>query len=304
MFTRPTFAAGAVLWRFHPDQDAHPGERQFAVIHRPHYDDYSLAKGKVDPGENLPVCAVREIEEETGYTVRLGQLVGHVTYPVGSRTKVVYYWLAEVTGGEFVANKEVDVIEWVDADTAQSMVSYDLDRDVLAKAVKRLGLDVDAQLILVRHAHAHARRTWAGNDALRPLDKKGRRQVEFLPGMVAGYRPTAVISAPPSRCLQTAEPLAQALDLPLEVDELLGDEAWVAQMAQAKARISELVAFGECPVVVSQGLAIPDILAWLSADGRLPLDEVETKKAGVWVLGFHAGELVCADYLASPLPLK
>ncbi|APT84638.1 NUDIX hydrolase [Corynebacterium aquilae] len=300
-FTRPTFAAGAVLWRRSSDN---PEEFEFAVIHRPHYDDYSLAKGKVDPGENLPMTAVREIAEETGFEVRLGQLLGHVTYPVAKRTKVVFYWLAEVTGGEFSSNNEVDTIAWVDAATAREMLSYELDRNVLDKAVKRLGVPVDARLILVRHAHAFSRRTWAGNDHLRPLDKKGLRQVEFLPAMLQGYRPTSIVSALPDRCQQTAQPIAQHFGFELTIDEDFGDDAWVSRMAAVKKRFEALIAQGECPIVVSQGLTIPDVVAWLSAKGRLPLEEFDTKKAGVWVLSFHQGELIGADYLASPLPIK
>ena len=66
---RVIVAAGAVLWR--PDADT--GEPLIAVIHRPRYDDWSLPKGKVDPGENEPVAAVREIWEETGQRSQLGR---------------------------------------------------------------------------------------------------------------------------------------------------------------------------------------------------------------------------------------
>ena len=62
-------AAGAVLWR--PDADS--GEPLLAVIHRPRYDDWSLPKGKVDPGETEAVAAVREIHEETGQRAHLGR---------------------------------------------------------------------------------------------------------------------------------------------------------------------------------------------------------------------------------------
>ncbi|MDT5073257.1 MAG: 8-oxo-(d)GTP phosphatase, partial [Mycobacterium sp.] len=65
-------AAGAVLWR--PDEDSTDGvvEPLVAVVHRPRYDDWSLPKGKVDPGETEPVTAVREVLEETGYASVLG----------------------------------------------------------------------------------------------------------------------------------------------------------------------------------------------------------------------------------------
>ena len=108
----------------------------FACVHRPGYADWSLAKGKVDAGESLPVTAVREVSEETGFVVRLGKLIGHVTYPLpdkmsggkGPRTKVVYYWVAEVVGGEFVPNDAVDEVRWLSADAARELLSYDTDR--------------------------------------------------------------------------------------------------------------------------------------------------------------------------------
>ena len=52
------------------------------------------AQGQGRSGESLPTTAAREILEETGFSVRLGKLIGKVTYPVQGRTKVVYYWVA------------------------------------------------------------------------------------------------------------------------------------------------------------------------------------------------------------------
>ncbi len=66
--SEPILAAGAVLWR--PQECT--GTPEIAVIHRPRYDDWSLPKGKLEPGETEPVAAVREIEEETGFRAHLG----------------------------------------------------------------------------------------------------------------------------------------------------------------------------------------------------------------------------------------
>ncbi|MCK7675538.1 NUDIX hydrolase [Corynebacterium pygosceleis] len=301
-FRRCTLAAGAVLWRGDP---AEPDTVEVALIHRPRYDDWSLAKGKVDPGESLPQTAAREILEETGHEVRLGKLLGRVTYPVADRTKVVYYFTAKVTGGEFTANDEVDEIRWLPFTDARGLLSYDVDRQVLDKAAKRLAVPVGTRLLLVRHAHAFARHTWSGNDDVRPLDKKGRRQATALTDLLAPYRPDRIYSAKPDRCVATAEPLAARLGLGIESDVLLGDEGWTSAMKESKKRYRGIIADGGTPVVVSQGLTIPDVIAWLSAEGRLPLHEPEAKKASVWVLTFTTdGELTGADYLASPLPVK
>ncbi|AGF72327.1 bifunctional NUDIX hydrolase/histidine phosphatase family protein [Corynebacterium halotolerans] len=298
---RSMLAAGAVLWRGDVrDLDS----IEIAVIHRPHYDDWSLAKGKVDPGETLPTTAAREILEETGYEVQLGKLLGKVTYPVLDRTKVVYYWTGEVLSGEFVPNDEVDEIRWLPIDEAKELLSYDVDTQVLAKAEKRFRLPATSRILYVRHGRAHQRRNWDGEDNLRPLDKKGRRQAEMLVPMLLPYRPTAVYSALPDRCQATAAPLADELNLDVEVDRLFGDDGWLESMTDAQARFREVIDAGGVSVVVGQGTVIPDMIAWLSAQGRLPLDEIEAKKASVWVLSFHDGELTGADYLVSPLPVK
>lgn len=297
-FSKPTFAAGAVLWR------GGAGSPEVAVIHRPHYDDWSLAKGKLDPGENLPATAAREIEEETGLTVRLGKLLGHVDYPVGKRTKVVWYWTAEVLDGEFEPNDEVDELRWVSFDEAAELLSYDLDVDVLNKARKRLSAEPDTRVIYIRHAHAYARKNWSGDDDLRPLDKKGRRQAELLVSQVLPFRPERVYSAAPDRCLQTVIPLAEELGVDVTVDKLFGDEAWLARMVDAQNRFTDVVAEGGVSVVCAQGLIIPDLIAWLSAQGTLPLETIDSKKGSMWVLGFTDGALTTADYYASPLALK
>ncbi|MBH5295557.1 bifunctional NUDIX hydrolase/histidine phosphatase family protein [Corynebacterium ulcerans] len=300
-YSRPTLAAGAVLWRSdHTDPDS----IQYAVIHRPHYDDWSLAKGKVDPGESLPVTAAREIVEETGFRVRLGKLLGKVTYPVGDRTKVVYYWTAEVLDGAFTPNNEVDEIRWLDFHQARELLSYDVDKNIMDKARKRFEVPATTRILYVRHARAFRRSNWAGNDNLRPLDKKGRRQAQLLAPLLEAFRPTAIYSALPDRCQQTAAPLAKALDLEVSVDATLGDEGWLSAMTDSQAAFSRIIDQGGVSVVVAQGMVIPDTIAWLSASGRLPLEEIPAKKASVWVLSFTNGELTGADYLASPLPAK
>lgn len=299
--TRPMLAAGAVLWRGDLNDLS---SVEVAVIHRPHYDDWSLAKGKVDPGEALPTTAAREILEETGYEVRLGKLLGKVTYPVLDRTKVVYYWTGEVLSGEFTPNSEVDEIRWLPIDEAKELLSYEVDTQVLSKAEKRFRLPATSRILYVRHGRAHQRRNWEGDDNLRPLDKKGRRQAEMLVPMLLPYKPTAVYSALPDRCQMTAAPLADELNLEVVVDPLFGDDAWLESMTDAQARFREVIDAGGTSVVVAQGTVIPDMIAWLSAQGRLPVDEIPAKKGSVWVLSFHHGELTGADYLASPLPVK
>ena len=86
-------AAGAVAWRPGPD-----GRPEILLVHRRKYDDWSLPKGKVEPGEVLPVTAVREVLEEGGARLALGRRLNSVRYNVGGRPKRVHYWSASGSG--------------------------------------------------------------------------------------------------------------------------------------------------------------------------------------------------------------
>lgn len=301
-FSHTTLAAGAVLWRGDVRDAA---SLEVACIHRPYYDDWSLAKGKLDPGESLVACAVREIREETGYTVRLGKLIGKTVYPIKHSTKVVYYWTGEVVGGEFVPNNEVDELRWLPIDDAKALMSYDLDREVLAKAQKRFLNAAETRVLYVRHARAHEREKWSGDDNRRPLDKKGLRQAEMLVPLLAPFGPERIYSAVPDRCQATVAPLADELGLDVTVDATLGDDAWLHSMVDAQRAFTDIVAQGGVSVVCAQGEVIPAMVAWLSSQGTLPIDgEINAKKGSVWVLSFVGGKLTGADYLPSALPVR
>ena len=72
-------AAGALVWR---ENGKH---LEVLLVHRPRYDDWSIPKGKVDPCESVRTCAVREVAEETGVQVVLGQPLSRVHYQARRR---------------------------------------------------------------------------------------------------------------------------------------------------------------------------------------------------------------------------
>ena len=144
----PVVAAGAVLWQ--PDPDS--AEPRVAVVHRPRYDDWSLPKGKIDPGEIEPVAAVREIFEETGQRAHLGRRLGSVSYSIPGGTKIVHYWVARGRGGNFVAGDEVDRLLWLPVPQASKQLTYPADRKTLTRFAKS---PADTQSVLiVRHGTA------------------------------------------------------------------------------------------------------------------------------------------------------
>jgi 8-oxo-dGTP diphosphatase len=79
-------------------------------------------------------------------------------------------------------------------------------------------------LHLLRHAHAGDPERWTGDDALRPLSDKGRRQAERLGRLLAAYdeAPDLFITSPKVRAAQTAELVAAAVGADVVVDQRLG----------------------------------------------------------------------------------
>jgi 8-oxo-dGTP pyrophosphatase MutT (NUDIX family) len=121
-------AAGGVLVRPGPSGD------EVLVVHRPRYDDWSLPKGKCEPGESDEDCARREVFEETGIDATLGEPLPEVRYrDHKNRPKVVRYWEMHPLGdpGSFTPNDEVDEIRWCPLSEVGGLLSYDHDRDVV-----------------------------------------------------------------------------------------------------------------------------------------------------------------------------
>jgi len=121
-------AAGAILWRRADD-----GSVEVAVIHRPKYDDWSLPKGKLDGGETEEEAAVREVEEETGFTGHLGPRLGTTEYESSKGSKIVHYRAMDAGPGRVTPHDEVDDLRWVTVGEAMDLLSYDRDRQVLAR---------------------------------------------------------------------------------------------------------------------------------------------------------------------------
>jgi len=82
--------------------------------------------------------------------------------------------------------------------------------------------------ILLRHASAGSRHEWDGDDSLRPLDDKGRRQAAEIAEALSREGIRRVVSSPYVRCVQTVEPLAGALGPEVERDERLAEGAGTA----------------------------------------------------------------------------
>jgi 8-oxo-dGTP pyrophosphatase MutT (NUDIX family) len=124
-------AAGGVVLR-----DGMEG-REVLLIHRRRYGDWTLPKGKCDPGEHDEACALREVEEETGLVCELLHELPATEYIDGKgRPKRVRYWAMRAAGGELrPAPPEVDEVRWVPLGDAQGTLTYPHDKALLGSSL-------------------------------------------------------------------------------------------------------------------------------------------------------------------------
>ncbi|HEX9530489.1 MAG TPA: phosphoglycerate mutase family protein [Acidimicrobiales bacterium] len=150
-------------------------------------------------------------------------------------------------------------------------------------------------VLLVRHAKAGHRDRWAGDDRLRPLTPRGKDQAEALADLLVPYQPALLLSSPFVRCVQTVEPLAAALGVPVEEDGALA-EGQAAAAVQLAARLA-----GSSVAVCSHGDVIPAMLDALAraAGIRLPPGPA-CAKGSVWVVEGSGTRAAMARYLPAP----
>jgi 8-oxo-(d)GTP phosphatase len=138
-------------------------------------------------------------------------------------------------------------------------------------------------ILLVRHATAGKRSAWQGDDRLRPLDKRGRRQAEGLVAQLGRFEPERVLSSPYLRCTQTIEPLAGELGLTVEAADELSEGAGRERALRLLRRLGETTA-----VLCTHG----DVLEELVGE--------EGKKGSTWVLSVDGERVTPLERIPPP----
>ena len=231
-------AAGGILWKV-----TGAGLRVL-IIHRPRYDDWSWPKGKLDSGESLPECAVREIFEEIGIRGRLGLPLPSIHYPVSAGPKAVYYWAMNAGGASPKPDgDEVDKYAWVSPADAKKALTNPSDVVPLEylEAAHADGMLETTPLVITRHAKAKPRSKWARPEADRPLAPSGFRQAKALVGLMDCWSPQRISSSPWTRCVQTMQPYAAATGARIKLVEAFTERAATDNPEKAKAKLRKLL---------------------------------------------------------------
>ena len=232
-------AAGTVTWRIGP------GGLEVALVHRPAYDDWSWAKGKLGPQEPWPAAAARETREELGLSVRLGVPLPSSRYQADGHPKEVRYWSARVTGGDGKLLCETDAVRWLTPGKASRRLTYEQDNNQLSALVRRhdAGTLDTAVLIIMRHALAVPRRKWHRHDQLRPLTPDGIAQARALPPVLAAYGVTRLVSSSAERCATTFRWAGKKLRLDVRLTSRLTEEGFAAKPGRAIRILDDLAAW-------------------------------------------------------------
>jgi len=289
------------VWRV--GEGASGGQMEVAVIHRPRYDDWSLPKGKLAPGESHLEGALREVHEETGFRVQPGRSLGEVHYLKNSsgaaREKVVQYWAMRAIGGAFSPSREVDEMEWLTVDQALERITRGTDREVLERFALRPAMT--GSVLLVRHASAGSRGDWDGDDRKRPLDEAGQDQADELVRLLSRFGVDEIVTADPVRCVETVQPLSESIGVPTRLEPLLSEDGFPSNEEDAVELVRNLGRPGGAAVACSQRGVIEEIIGRLSESDALDVgDTLSLKKGGVWALAFDDHRLVGAERLPPP----
>ena len=110
---------------------------------------WTLPKGTPNAGETTEQTALREVAEETGLEVRITAPLDSIEYWFvlgGTRIhKTVHYFLMEPTGGDLAGHDhEFAEVRWVGFDEASSLLTFETERALVAKAAATLALDAVA----------------------------------------------------------------------------------------------------------------------------------------------------------------
>jgi len=105
---------------------------------------WTLPKGTPNAGESREETALREVNEETGLEVRItGPLDDIVYWFVQSGTRIhktVHYFLMEPVGGDLSQHDhEFDEVRWISFDEAATMLTFETERTLVARAAELIG---------------------------------------------------------------------------------------------------------------------------------------------------------------------
>jgi 8-oxo-dGTP diphosphatase len=153
-----------------------------AVVQRSKDEHWVLPRGKLKRNERAVTGAQREVVEETGHRVRVGEFLGALTYRARGRPKVVQFWRMQAAAQPSRnVMKDIRAVEWLPLAAAVRRLSYPLEklflrnvgRHTLARRRRKTARPKTGQRKPRKHAGKTKRRA-AGKSHLRQTKSRRR----------------------------------------------------------------------------------------------------------------------------------
>jgi 8-oxo-(d)GTP phosphatase len=287
-------AAGGLLWR-----NGERGLIEVIAVWRPKVGNWSLPKGKLDPGEHPLAAACREVEEETGIPVIPQLWLCRASYvlpnPEGDLLKYVDYWSmrTEKPDAAFTADDEIGERRWITLAEAREALTRPRDQQVL-KAFSALPAVTGTVLLVVP---AEVEQHWTGPEVTRPLSVRGRDQAVRLAALASLYQPDRAYSATGRASVQTLEPIAHAVRCRLSGDSVFDTDAHERNPERSSVRARELAGGGGASIVCAEPEVVSDTVAILADEDGVEISDVSTRPGEAWVLSLSGQKLVGVERL-------
>lgn len=291
---RRVAAAGGLLWR-----NGERGLVEVVAVWRPKVGNWSLPKGKLDPGEHPLTAACREVEEETGIPVIPQLWLCRPSYvlpnPGGDVLKWVDYWAmrTEKPDAAFTADDEIGERRWMTLAEAREALQRPRDQEVL-KAFSALP-PVTATVLVV--APAEVEQDWDGPEVTRPLSPRGQDQAVRLAALASLYQPDRSYSATGRSSVQTVEPISLAVRCRLSGDSVFDTGSHERNPERSAARVRELAGGGGAAIVCAEPEVVSDTVAILADEDGVETPDVSTRPGEAWVLSLSGQRLVGVERL-------
>jgi 8-oxo-dGTP diphosphatase len=121
-------AAGGILQRSTSRGD------EVMVVYRKRHQDWTLPRGKVKDGESFQEAAMREVEDETGCSCRIGNYLGTISYSDNGVPKVVLFWKMTLVEEKGSSNSEqIGEALWLPVPAAIERLTHAQEKALLSR---------------------------------------------------------------------------------------------------------------------------------------------------------------------------
>jgi ADP-ribose pyrophosphatase YjhB (NUDIX family) len=104
------------------------------VVYRKRHQDWTLPRGNVKDGESFQEAAIREVQEETGCSCKIGNYLGTISYSDDGVPKVVLFWkmsLVEEKGAK--TDEEIGEALWLQVPAAIERLTHAQEKALLSR---------------------------------------------------------------------------------------------------------------------------------------------------------------------------